>query len=214
MHWIQRHILKQLAFADKRRYTELKPDGVEGNLFQYHARDLEKKGLIARDGDGYALTATGSAFVADLNTIKPAQHKKAPRPVVMIIARNEVGEYLLFRWKRHPYRGKVSLPFGRQFAGRSSEDTAHEQLRDKTGYAADLSYQGLISIRSETDHLLAQVFEATNISGEHGSDELTGVSYWGDPETVPEEQRLAGLDQVLEWLEQGSERPGLAEIRV
>jgi ribosomal protein S19E (S16A) len=64
MHWIQRHILKELALADSKRYTELKPDGIEGNLFQYHSRDLEKQGLIDRSEQGYALTPKGKSYVA------------------------------------------------------------------------------------------------------------------------------------------------------
>jgi ADP-ribose pyrophosphatase YjhB (NUDIX family) len=211
MHWIQRHILKELAFADKRRYSDLKPDSVEGNLFQYHARDLEKQGLIMRDGEGYALTAKGSAFVADLNTIKPSQHKKAPRLVVMIAAQNEAGEYLLYKWKRHPYRGMVSLPFGRQFSGRGSFETVAEQLMDKTGYEADFTYLGLISLKSDTDHIVAQVFEATNLRGHHGSDELTGKSYWAKPSSVDVMNALMGFNAIITWIEDVA-RPGLLEL--
>jgi ribosomal protein S19E (S16A) len=86
MHWIQRHILKELAFADNK-----------GNLFQYHARDLEKQGLIIRSGDGYALTPAGSHFVADLSQTKTMNRKTPPRVVVMISAVNGRGEQLFFK---------------------------------------------------------------------------------------------------------------------
>lgn len=211
MHWIQRHILKELAFSDSIRYSELKPDSVEGNLFQYHGRDLERQGLIVRNGDGYALTPAGSRFVADLSQTKAMNRKTAPRVVVMVAAKRD-GEYLLYRWRRHPYRGQVSLPFGRQFAGQSSVEVAALQLRFKSGYEADFHYLGLVSMRSESDHLLIQVFSATNLTGEHGSDGLTGFSFWAKWDDLPHPgEPMVGMNEIIAWIE-NQERPSLIEL--
>ncbi len=211
MHWIQRHILKELAFSDTKRYSELKPDGVEGNLFQYHGRDLEKQGLIVRNGEGYALTPKGSRFVADLSQTKAMNRKTPPRVVVMVTAKRD-DEYLLFRWRRHPYRNQISLPFGRQFAGQSALEVAAGQLRDKTGYQADLSYLGLVSLSSETDHLLIQVYGATNLRGDHGSDGLTGYSFWAKWSDLPHPgEPMQGMSEIMAWIEDEN-RPGQIEI--
>ncbi len=211
MHWIQRHILKELAFNDTRRYTELKPETVEGNLFQYHGRELEKQGLIVRSGEGYALTPRGSQFVADLSQGKAMNRKTPPRVVVMIVAANEGGEHLLFRWRRHPYRGMVSLPFGRQFAGMSSSEAAAEQLRYKSGYQAEFVFVGVVSLRTTTDHLLIQVFQALDLSGNHGSDGLTGFSLWSKIEDIDAAELLPGTREVVAWLG-NAHRPGLLEL--
>lgn len=211
MHWIQRHILKELAFSDSKRYSELKPDGVEGNLFQYHGRDLEKQGLIVRNGEGYALTPAGSRFVADLSQTKAMNRKAAPRVVVMVVARLD-DEYLLFRWRRHPYRGQVSLPFGRQFVGQSSAEVAALQLRFKSGYEAVFSYLGLVSLRSETDHLLIQVFSATDLTGNHGSDGLTGFSFWAKWADLPHPgEPMIGMNDIIAWIED-PKRPAQLEL--
>jgi ADP-ribose pyrophosphatase YjhB (NUDIX family) len=200
MHWIQRHILKQLAVADSRRYTELKPDSVEGNLFQYHARDLEKQGLISRDGEGYALTAKGKAFVANLSLTRDMNRRKQPRVVTMIAAQNDQDEWLLFKWKRQPYRGKVSLPSGRLGFGEDLVQSASEQLRNKTGYEADLAYIGSAVMKNDGDHIVAQVFVATNLTGTHGSDGLTGESFWARLTDIAPEDKLRGLDQIIDWV--------------
>ena len=213
MHWIQRHILKSLAFTDSQRYTELKPDGVEGNLFQYHARELEKANLIVRHDSGYKLTPAGIDFVADLSQSRAMNRQLPPRVVVMIIAQNKMGEYLLFRWRRHPYRGQISFPFGRQLRGQTSAWVAADQLKWKTGYKAHLTYIGLVSLKTKTDHLLIQVYEASELQGKHGSDGLTGVSFWQDWAGVDAAKLYPGMVDILNWFE-SSHRPSLLELDV
>lgn len=216
MHWIERHLLKQLSFSDSRRYTELKPDGVEGNLFQYHARLLEKRGLISRTEDGYALTSAGKIFVADLSQTKLMHPRKLPRAVVMIVCINAEGQHLLFRWRRQPYRGLVSLPFGRLLYDQSPTTMAAEQLLLKTGYQAQLDFIGQADIISGqynqvADHLSASVFVATSPQQIVEPDGLTGEYFWGDPGTVEPASATAGFHEIVAWARQPS-RSGLLEV--
>src|SRR5665647_2137044 len=95
MHWIARHILKRLAFADRLTYSELKPEQVEGNLFQYHARSLETDGYITRDQDGYTLTPAGQAMVADLSQTKLMRRREQPQPMVAAFIRRGAQVLLL-----------------------------------------------------------------------------------------------------------------------
>lgn len=216
MHWIERHILKQLAFSDCLRYKELIPDGVDGNVFQYHARLLEKQGLIDRKSEGYTLTISGKVFVADLSQTKQMNPRKLPRPMVMVVARNDKGEYLLFRWRRQPYRGLVSLPFGRQLYDVSLHDSAADQLAYKTGYRADLDFIGQVDsiVRNDgriTEHLAISVFEAKGLNKVSEPDGLTGTMFWGRVEDVSPQEYVAGFTQVIAWYE-SSNRQGLLEI--
>jgi ADP-ribose pyrophosphatase YjhB (NUDIX family) len=205
MHWIERHILKVLAFNDTKRYSELKPDSVDGNLFQYHAKQLEKLGLIERNPSGYRLTSAGKVFVADLSQTKLMNARKTPRSVVMIVAKKN-HKYLLFKWKRQPYRGQISLPFGRQLYGRSSLDCAEEQLLLKTGYSAELRFIGMVdSINQQddkiVDHILINVFEAKKLNSIHNPDGLTGESIWEDPAKLSKQEVVYGLDKIIQWYE-------------
>jgi ADP-ribose pyrophosphatase YjhB (NUDIX family) len=211
MHWIQRYILKELAVADSRRYSELKPDEVEGNLFQYHSKDLQKQGLIDRSEGGYALTAKGKAFVANLSLTRNMSRRIQPRIITMIMAKNDQAQWLLFKWKRQPYRGKVSFPSGRLGFGEDLHEAAADQLRFKTGYEAELVYLGTIMLKNETDHILAQAFIATNLTGIHGSDGLTGKSFWAGLDDIPLEHRLTGLAEIINWVND-TERKALLEL--
>lgn len=101
--------------------------------------------------------------------------------------------------------------FGRILRGRTVLGMAAEQLRLKTGYEAQLDYLGQVSWQIGEGHLLISVVAARNLTGEHGSDGLTGTSFWGRCEAVPEAERMAGLAQIIAWC-QLEPRPGLLEL--
>lgn len=211
MHWIQRHILKELAVADTKRYTELKPDGIEGNLFQYHSKDLQKQGFIDRSEEGYTLTLKGKAFVANLSLTRDMKRRVQPRVITMIVAKNDQNEWLLFKWKRQPYRGRVSFPSGRLAFGENIYESAEDQLRFKTGYKSELTYIGTVIMQNEGDHIVAQAFVATNLTGSHGSDGLTGESFWARIDNVSKDIQLSGLGQIIDWVNDPN-RPPLLEL--
>lgn len=196
--------------ADSRRYSELKPDGIEGNLFQYHSRDLQKQGLIDRAEEGYALTDKGKAFVANLSLTRDMKRRVQPRVITMVIARR-ADQYLFFRWSRQPYRGRVSFPSGRLGFGEDLYAAAADQLYYKSGYRADLDYLGTVVLQNDADHIIAQVFQATNLTGKHGSDGLTGTSFWSRLEDIPSDEFLSGTTQILDWV-QNVERQPLLEV--
>lgn len=217
MHWIACHILKVLAFSDAARYSELRPDAIEGNLFQYHARKLERAGLILREHDGYRLSPKGRRAVADMNLVRNMAQAATPRVVVMVYAHRPDGKVLFFRWRRHPYRGLVSLPFGRLTYGKTAPAMAEEQLFYKSGYRAEFCYLGTLNIRftreaHTLDHLTILAFKAKDLHGEHGSDRLTGESFWSDPGD-PGIDLLPGTPQTLSWIED-PRRPGFLELEV
>jgi 8-oxo-dGTP pyrophosphatase MutT (NUDIX family) len=210
MHWIARHILKELAVADTRAYTQLLPDGVEGNLFQYHARALERDGYILRGDGGYQLTAAGRDLVGSMSLTRSMRRSDIAQPVVMIYAQDTRGRILLFRWRRQPYRGLVSLPFGRSLRGRSVLQMAAEQLRAKAGYDAEFGYLGQISLVSPDQTLLMSVVAATNLVSVNPPDGLTGVVFWGSADYLGDDM-LPGLQEIITWCA-GSERPALLEL--
>jgi len=206
MHWIERHILKVLAFSDTQRYKELKPDSVDGNLFQYHAKQLEKLGLIERKSTGYRLTSAGKIFVADLSQTKLMNARKTPRVVTMIIAVNKQGQHLLFKWKRQPYRGLISFVFGRQIYGQPAIESAKEQLFFKTGYSAKLNYLGYADIVNKQqddiiDHLSVSIFEAKDLKEESSPDGLTGEYFWGSPKDYRPSITIYGFHEIIQWYE-------------
>ncbi len=58
-HHVQRDVLLQLRQNGALTYQALKPDGMEGNAYNYHLRLLRQANLIALEGGTYDLTHTG-----------------------------------------------------------------------------------------------------------------------------------------------------------
>lgn len=203
MHWIGRHILKRLAFADRLTYSELLPDGVEGNLFQYYARSLERENLIARGKDGYALTALGRRAVADMSATRLMRPRKQPQPMVAAFCRRGE-ELLIFKWQRHPYRGLTSLPMGRQLVGMSVIQAASDQLFWKAGLSGEGNYLGLVEIRQQAarqleSHVLINIVEFDDVRSVAVADGLTGSFEWAHQAELAADTFVPGYEEVINW---------------
>ncbi|MCA9318231.1 hypothetical protein KDA06_01160 [Candidatus Saccharibacteria bacterium] len=60
-HHIQRQILRLLGTHEQARFTDIRPEGLENNAFQYHLRQLVAWGLVSKNTDGtYTLTSKGT----------------------------------------------------------------------------------------------------------------------------------------------------------
>jgi hypothetical protein len=202
MHWIQKHILQQLTIQTGGRYIELKPDGVDGNLFMYHAQQLQRSGYVGKEGHTYKLSDKGKIYVSRMS-LRQGSPLVQPKIVVMLICQNAKGEYLLFRWRRQPYLGLVSFPFSKQHFGRTLEVTLQEALTYKTQLSGDFAYMGGVSLRVLNDkgevaeHTLAHLYRVTGISGTLGAyDGLTGEPFWGAPGDVPQGEQVPGFAEV------------------
>jgi ADP-ribose pyrophosphatase YjhB (NUDIX family) len=198
MHWIQKDILRKLSKADTLRYSELRPKDVEGNLFMYHRALLVNQGLIKKKEDGYTLTSVGKNLVASLS-LSQGRPIVGPRNLVAVVYRRG-GEYLFYRWNRQPYRGLVSLPFGRLHAGWKIQDMAAEQLHYKAGLAVE-SWRmcGTINIQSNgpLGHSLIQVMEAFGLGGTPTADGLTGKPFWGNVKSIDPQDLMTGFGKIL-----------------
>jgi ADP-ribose pyrophosphatase YjhB (NUDIX family) len=203
MHWIARHILKRLAFADNLTYSELKPEQVEGNLFQYHARSLEKDGLITRGVDGYALTNAGQVVVADLSQTKLMRRREQPQLMVAVVVRRGP-EILLFEWKRHPYRGRISLPMGRHGAEMDIVTAAADQLFWKAGLVGTPAYIGQVElitcgVKDIDAHTLINVVEFTDTTETALPDGMTGQYLWAEIGDIGISKLVPGFSEIIDW---------------
>lgn len=203
-HWIQKHILRELSVNDVRRYKDLRPSDVEGNMFMYHLDQLVKDKLVEKVKDGYQLTTKGKTFVSSMS-LSAGERRIQPKVVVMLDCKNNKGEQLLFKWRRQPYYGLVSLPFSKTHFGKSVEATAIEELKDKSGLTGKFKYRGDVYVQTTeddvtVDHMLVHVFSVTNIDGKLFSDELTGTAFWGDPMDINSDVSVAGFLQILKLL--------------
>lgn len=126
-HHIQRRILLQLRQNGAKTYAQLKPDGLEGNAYNYHLRELKKAGLITQDSDTYHLTATGH-LVSDAFSF--ANSRLMLRPHYYVTPLITQDEYVLvYIPTREPLSGRLCLPSGKLHYGESIEDALAREMQ-------------------------------------------------------------------------------------
>lgn len=208
----------ELTRHQTRRYSELKPRDVEGNLFMYHLKGLVGDDLVEKHEKTYRLTDTGLQYVARIS-LKTGKIRLQPKLLTAVIAKDEKENHLLIRWQRQPNIGQVSIPYGMVHFGESVVDMAALELAEKAGLEGDLTYKGDRYIRGirngQSDrHMLVHLFEATNIrSSQHDKRrrELCEC-FWAKLTEIPKEQWVPGFYEIMQSLEGASHE--LQEITV
>jgi len=130
MNWIQKHALRVLIRHAEASLKEMRPDGVEANLFSYHIHYLKSHQIIESVRRGqYRLTTKGMRIAGKLSSDTGSEAEDVKTVVVLYATRGD--EVLLFQWTRHPYLGYHSLPHDRYNYGTSLHATIEEALKDK-----------------------------------------------------------------------------------
>jgi hypothetical protein len=125
-HHIQRHIMMKLRQHGTVAYQQLKPDGVEGNAFNYHLRHLKQREFIEGGNDGYSLTHKGH-LVADGFSSPAARLMMRPFAHVSVLVTSG-SSLLLYKATRQPLAGIYTIPSGKMRYGESIEDRLQQEL--------------------------------------------------------------------------------------
>jgi hypothetical protein len=141
---IQNHILSKLKNAKKRRYSELQPEKVPNDLFNYHLQYLVKKEFIIKSDDGYSLSETGIRHVADPYTSNDAITSLFKINVITIVSRVVEGKIEILNQirKSNPSYGKVGVMGGVVLKGELIEPAATRKLKAETGLDAEFKLVG------------------------------------------------------------------------
>ncbi|MEI6478079.1 MAG: NUDIX domain-containing protein [bacterium] len=209
-HPTQHGIMTSLLKRSPRRYSELRPKDVEGNVFMYHLREVMAAGLVEKVEGGYGLTSGGKKYVEALSSETLQPHEQ-PYILVDIACKNESGEWLLFRQGRQPFDGLVGFPSGLVRAGEPVLEQAQGELMAKTGLTASLHYAGtVISTTLEDDGVsnavLSLVYRGIVKGGELRPGEYHGQAFWKklDQAELAKSEYFPALAKVVEQLERTS----------
>lgn len=127
-HHIQRHIVLSLRQYGALSYQTLKPDGIEGNAYNYHLRLLKKAGLIVVKESHYELSPTGF-LVADAYSSTTKRLMLRPHMYTMLCVTSG-DKVLLYEATRAPLKGYISFPSGKLHFGDSiTQSIAREMTR-------------------------------------------------------------------------------------
>jgi len=217
MHWIQNHVLRQLILFSDRRYADLKPANVEGNLFMYHLRQLIKEKLVQKRPDGrYELTGPGQIYAdrLSLETFKP---RLQPRIVTLIACQDRQGRWLLYRRKRQPLIGQVGFPYGKLHQGEAVQKAAERELKEKTGLTGTLQHRGdgyitIVEQGNVVSQVMFHLFYGKNLQGKLKVNTNIGQAFWGDPAEVEKSELIRSVPDILTLLAKHSRSRFFAEL--
>lgn len=184
LHPIRKEILKDLLFAQKKRFSDLKPSEMEGSQFTYHLDKLIKKKLVLQNDDStYSLTKHGKNYANKYDYDSQLPSVQAKHSVVVCPFKNN-DEILVYKRLKNPFYGCEGFMTGKVQYGESIVDTARRELKEETNLDGD---PFLIAIRhyrvfdKKTDKLLEAkvmyIHKVLNPKGElkHNSE---GKFFW------------------------------------
>ena len=111
-HHIQKHIIGVLIHQKYARFRDLRPPGVDTNLYSYHLKAIQKDGWVEKTLEGYTLTQDGLAYV-DRVSLKGLNIRSQPKIISMLVVQNSDGDVLLMRRTKQPYIDTWTLPYGK-----------------------------------------------------------------------------------------------------
>lgn len=186
---IQREILTLIKFHQNgAKYSELKVEGIENDLFNYHLQQLVKNGFLAKEKNLYKLTEQGKSLVTNIDEIDKALPPNYKVSVYMCaVIHNKV---LLTRRLKHPQYGYVGLPSGKIKYGERILDTAKREFEEETGLFADFKVIG--NLRQIRRNRVGQMVEdgiffvcyTDYVKGNLTEKSLEGEYFWEDIKTA------------------------------
>lgn len=179
LHHIQKSILDILATTESSRYSDLKPNDMDGNIFSYHLKQLIGGHYVIKNDDGsYRLTIKGKEYIVHRyeDTLTQAHS-------IFLIALRRGDDWLMRERLVQPLLGMSGFIHGEPIADTPLLETAMWRLQDKTGLSVPLSVHssGLIRIsRSGTLESFSHAIILTGQTQEDISvtDDKTGRNYW------------------------------------
>jgi len=181
MHTIQQHVLDLLLAQSPRRYAELKPTDVEGNVFTHHLRQLIKGEFVVQQEPGrYALGKFGRKLAGNISS-HTGEVRSQQKILVEVALRNKKGEWLLFERAREPYRTFIGFPAGRRHAGETLRQAAERDIYEKTDIHPDLKFAGTLSFTVYAGEELFNFVETHIFVGKADSPTLKEEGILGKP---------------------------------
>lgn len=182
---IQNQILSRLKNASVLRYSEIAPDRIPNDLFNYHLQFLVKKGFVIKSENGYSLSTTGVKHIADPVYTKDSISSLFKINVITIASRivNEKIEILNQIRKSNPSYGKVGVVGGVVLKGELIEPAATRKFAQETGLEANFKLIGCerrIMYKSGElfSDLLFPITYTDSCSGELQIDSPFGHNMW------------------------------------
>jgi hypothetical protein len=201
LHHIRRTILDELATAESRRYAELKPKDLDGNVFNYHLKGLIVDNLVQKNAGGdYSLTQQGRDYIVH----RYEDQSQSAHSIFLIVLKRQ-SDYLLRRRDVQPLIGYTGFIHGEPEVGVDIIQTAEQRLYQKTGIkSVNLSVAGTALIAQYRADELQSFSHAVIIHGQTDQDvqvekDATGHNFWADLSSA--EKLLPSCAHIIEMID-------------
>lgn len=149
---IEKHILQVLKQYGEARFIDLRPEGVETNLYSYHLSKLVRLGFVDKIDGGYRHPGVRTASDSD-----KASHNFAPGGVptkIVFVAQDGYGKTILAGEK-----SGTTLPYGNMESRDGSVLAAGERVAKQIFSidVSDLKHAGVCYVRSKLGVQLVHV---------------------------------------------------------
>jgi ADP-ribose pyrophosphatase YjhB (NUDIX family) len=159
-HPIQRYIIQELEKSKYRRFRDLRPAGVDTNLYSYHLKLLQKQHIVVKEPDGYTFDVKAALKIDELASDTDIFRRKIP-VLVQYVVQNGAGDILLSKLRHQPFADQWTLPSGAVHdEAISIEDFAMQVVNRKLGVESiGLEHAGDCYIRIiSNDEVLTSTF--------------------------------------------------------
>ena len=207
MHHIQRDILRRLLTAPALRFKDLKPAGMESNIFMYHLKTLIKENLVVKIDGLYTLTSKGKHYV-DRSSLDSLNVRIQPKLITILMVTRQDGKIAILERLHQPFLGYKGLPSGKVHYGESLHRAAERELQEKTGMTdVKLALRGTFIMQftradEVVNHIIGYVYSGT-LTSMTALDYRTEYfrSYWGDKNELFTDNRFKGHPELFALLE-------------
>ncbi|MBI2356465.1 NUDIX domain-containing protein [Candidatus Dojkabacteria bacterium] len=218
---VQIDILTRLIRNKRLKYSELKDEKVENDLFNYHLQHLVKKGLILKEESSYELSVKGKKVIANMDVLGNIRDLFRVS-VALIVTRDNSGvfEILLQKRNRQPYLGDITSIAGKVLIGEKYEESAKRKLFEEAGLSGDFNLLGVKRAMryNEKDEILEDILfhicYCHNPSGKLIEENEFGANFWGtfDEAIKAEKSNTGGSKSEVEILELIQKQKGISDL--
>ena len=202
MHHIQKSILDCLSTATDRRYSDLKPHDLDGNVFNYHLKQLLAGKLVNKSLDGnYTLASAGVDYI-----VHRYENPLLQAHSIFLIAIRRGDKWLMRERLVQPLLGMSGFIHGEPVAGEPLVTTAMRRLQEKTGLTIPLAVRcgGLITILR--DNAIESFSHAIILTGSTDqdvsvADDKTGRNYWLAASSLSEPMILPSCADIIAYVD-------------
>src|ERR1700712_47577 len=110
-HHLQKTILRNLGGFNEAHFSDIQPQGVDGNIFTYHLQQLIKQGYVLKTGGGlYCLTSSGKDYL--IRQSGPERSRQQEVHSVLLLAVKQDDKWLVRKRLIQPNLGLTGFVHG------------------------------------------------------------------------------------------------------